>query len=130
MNTRAEQCLGSSEFADRSVHVTSEMAQALGRRIGQGPLGLSPNEFIGIEFRSVGREAVDAQAGMPPDEILNASAPVDGTAVPEQDHGSAQVPQEMAEEADHFQPRDVGAVESRIEAHSSAGGGDRKGGDG
>ncbi len=130
MNAGAKQRLGGSDFPDRTVHVSSENAEVPGRRIGQGPLGLSPNEFVGIEFRGIGREAMDAEAGMPPDEILNTSAPVDRAAVPEQDHGSPQVLQEMAEEAHHFQPRDVEAVEPRIEAHGSAGWGDRKGGDG
>jgi len=92
VNARAKQRLGGADFPDRSVHVSPEIAKAPWRRIGQGPLGLSRNEFVGIEFRSVGRETMDAEAGMPPDEILNASALVDGAAIPEQGHGSPQVP--------------------------------------
>lgn len=130
MDARAKQRLGGADFPDRSVHVSSEIAEVPGHRIGQGPLGLSPNEFVGIEFRSVGREAMDTETGMPLDKNLNASALVDGAAIPEQDHGSSQMLQEIAEEAHHFQPRNVGAVEPSIEAHSLAGWGDRKSRDG
>lgn len=130
MNAGPKQRLGGADFPDRSMHASSEITEVPGRRIGQGSLGLSPNEFVGIEFWSVGREPIDPETGMPLDESFDASAPVDGAAVPEQDHGSPQVLQEMAQEANHFKPRDVGAVEPRIEAHSSAGRGDRKGRDG
>lgn len=130
MNAGPKQRLGGADFPDRSTHASVEFPEASGRRVGQSPLGLGPNEFVGVEFRSVCRESVDTEPGMPLDKNFDTSASVDGTAVPEQDHGSPQVLQEMAQEANHFQPRDIGAMEPRIETHSSAGWRDRKGGDG
>jgi hypothetical protein len=130
MKARPKQRLGGADVPDCSIHVSVELPEASGRRVGQSPFGLGPNEFVGIEFRSVCRESVDAEPGMPPDKNPDTAVSVDGAAVPEQDHRSPQVLQEMAQETDHFQSGDVGTMEPRIEPHSSADGRDRKGGDG
>ncbi|MEI6217969.1 MAG: hypothetical protein WCP86_03645 [bacterium] len=44
--------------------------------------GLSPDEFIRVEFRGVSREAIDMEAGMCTKELFDCVSPVNRAVVP------------------------------------------------
>ena len=64
------------------------------------------------------------------DEVPDHFPLVNGTPIPEQDHLSAEMPQEMTEEVDDLDPGDVGGVELYIQPQAPIGRGDREAGDG
>ena len=130
MNTRPEQRLRAPDFPDRPMHSFPEVLEVLGSRVGQSPFGLGPDELIGVELWSVGRERVDVEARMPLDKDADEGTAMDRTAVPQQNDVTSQVSEQMPEEADDLQAGDVGRVKPRVEPHPMSGGRDRKAGDG
>lgn len=63
-------------------------------------------------------------------ELLDDDAPMDAAAIPDEHDRPAQVAQEVAQEPDDLQPRDVGGVETEVEPQFLARGRDGDGGDG
>lgn len=108
----------------------SEFDNILRRAIGQGTLGLGPNEFVRVEFRSIGWEELNIQSPLLAQEVLDDEALVDGASIPKQHHRSPQVPEQIAQEFHDLHARDVGAVETEIESKPPPTGRDGESGDG
>lgn len=108
----------------------SEFDDILGRAIGQGALGLGPDEFVRVEFWSIGWEELDIQPSLLAQEVLDDEALMDGASIPKQHHRSPQLPKQTPQEPNDLHPRDVGAMETEIESkppptgrHSDSGNG-------
>ena len=130
MNTRPEQRLRASDLPDRPMYSFSEVLKVLGSRVGQSPFGLGPDELIGVELWSVGRERIDVEARVPLDKEADEGAAMDRPAIPQQNDVTSQVTEQMPEEADDLQTRDVGSVKPRVESHPTPAGRDGEAGDG
>ncbi|MDP2926602.1 MAG: hypothetical protein Q8N65_00450 [bacterium] len=63
------------------------------------------------------------QAGFLPDKVFNFLVPVNFAAIPQEYDMASQMPQEQAEELQNFHVRDVGGVETDMEAQAFASGG-------
>ena len=98
----------------------SEMSEQLrlGIRptVGEGALGELPNAFIGVELRSVAREAVEVEPRIAALEGTDGPAAVDGSIVPDHDHGSAEMAEQVPEEGAHLRMLDVLGREQEVEA--------------
>ena len=115
MDARSEQGLGASDFLDCPMHPPSQVGDVPWSRIGQCPFGLSPDKLIRVEFRSIGRERIDVEARMPLDKDTDEGTAMDRAAIPQQDHVTSQVSEQVPEKADDLHARDIGSVKPRVE---------------
>jgi len=92
-------------------------------------LGLGPDKLVRIEFRGIGREAMDMKPLMLAKEIFDDDAPVDGAAIPKERHCSTQVAQEVAQEDDDLHAGDIVRVETKVKSETFLGRGYGEAGD-
>lgn len=93
------------------------MRRVIGHAIGHGSLEIVPDELIGVEFRGIAGEKVRLQTRVPAQELFDRTAFMNRTSIPEQDHGAAQVLEQLPEEPGRFRRFDVlVAIESGVEA--------------
>ena len=64
------------------------------------------------------------------DELLDDDTPMNGAAIPQQHNRSAQMAQQVTQEADDLHPRNIGTVETEVKSKPLARRGDGDGGDG
>lgn len=92
------------------------MRRIIRRAVGHGSLKIVPDELIRVKFRGIAREKVRVQARVPAQELFCRSSFVRRPSIPEQDHGAAQVFEQLPEEPGHFRRSDIlVAVESGVE---------------
>ena len=115
---------------DSAAEPTSKLDDVLWCTIGQRALGFGPHKLIGIELWGIGWKSMHMEPLVLANELLNDEAPVDGAAIPEQHNRSAQVPEEVTQEADDLHPRNIGAMETEVKSKPLARWGDGDGGDG
>lgn len=116
MNTGPEQFLGLPQPLERWVEKLLEVAQVYGDAVGKRSLEMGPNEFVRVEFRSIARKAMGMQARVRFEKLLHHGSLMRSAAIPEQDHGTAQMFEQLPEELDHFRGTDVFvAMESGVE---------------
>ena len=130
MNAGPKKPLRAPDAMDSAAEPTSKLNHVLGRTIGQRALGFGPHKLIGIELWGIGWKSMHVEPLVLTNELRHDDAPVDGAAIPEQHHRSAQVPEEVTQEADDLHPRNIGAVETEVKSKPLARWGDGDGGDG
>lgn len=81
---------------------------------------MCPNEFIRVEFRSIGWKPIDVEPLMPFDKGLHFSPPVNGATIPEEEDKAAKMLKHIPEKEPNLRPGDVGHVERDEQAHSLA----------
>ncbi|MDI6784431.1 MAG: hypothetical protein QME64_10105 [bacterium] len=95
------------------------MSRIFGCAVGQCLLETVPDEFIWVEFRSVSREPFSMQTWVSLKTVPDGGPLVNCAAVPEQNHLSAQVFEQMFKKAGDFLIADVfTGVESDIKSNS------------
>ena len=109
---------------------SSKLDNIFGRTVGQRALSFGPHKLIGIKLWGIGWKSIHIEPLVLANELLDDEAPVDGAAIPEQHHRSAQVPEEVTQEADDLHPRDVGDMEAKVKSKPLARWGDGDGGNG
>lgn len=95
----------------------TEFPDVLGAEVGQFvPLPVAPQILHGIEFRGVGRQALDVQpVGLGLEVGGDESAAVDGRAVPQQQDLAGQLPVQGLKELDHLRALDRTGVQPEVE---------------
>jgi len=83
-------------MAERLVERTRQFVEVVGASIGQRMVGLIPDALIRVEFRSVGREALQAEPRETTTEFADGFAFVGFAIVPYHDHTAAQMTQYVA----------------------------------
>jgi hypothetical protein len=79
---------------------------------------LGPNQFVGIEFRSVPWEEVNVDSWMVVQELFNDGGPVGSASVPHQYDGSPNMLQQVPKEQDDLLGPDVFVgMELEIQSH-------------
>src|SRR5262249_14617462 len=73
-----------------------------------------------IELRRIRREIVEAKARMGRQKGPNLSAPMNGSAIPEQIHGAAKVPEQMLQEGPNVEPREIARATPQVESQPAA----------
>jgi hypothetical protein len=70
------------------------LLDVFGDSVGQGAFHVVPDKFIGVEFRSIGREKMNMESRMLPKEVCDTLCSVRESTVPKKNH----VPSEMAKQ--------------------------------
>lgn len=83
----------SDASAHRIGEAIAELPEIIRRSIGKFVVSLGPHVFGGIEFRSVGGEAVHEKSGMTGEESPDFATAMDRPAIPKQVDGTTEVPQ-------------------------------------
>lgn len=130
MNAGPKKSLGVSDAMHCAAQAVAELDKIFGRTIGQGVFGLGPYKLVRVKFWGIGREPMHMEPAVVAKELLDDGAPVDGAAIPQEHHGCAQMPKEVAQKADDLHPRDVDGMEAKVKSKPLSRWGDRDGGDG
>jgi len=104
-----------SQLARNPSH---ELVLGLRSAVGQGTLGKLPDSFVRVEFRRVAGKPKEVE---PREGALQRSdrfSPVDRSVVPDQQHGSTQMTQQVTEEITHLRMLDVLGVEAEVQAQA------------
>ena len=112
------------------VECNGQFIEIIGASIGQCVVYLVPNAFIGVEFRRVGRESLEAKSREATTERADGFAFVGFAIVPDHDDLAAQMMKQMAQESANLGLLDVLTVELAIQPKTSPRGADRQRGNG
>ncbi len=108
-----------------------ELPEVARDTVGHGALEVVPDELVRVEFGGVAREAIRVEPRMRLEEVLHQRGPVLPAAVPEKDHGTTQMAEQLLKELDDLGRPDVFVpMESGIEGRTSPARRDADGGDG
>jgi hypothetical protein len=99
------------------------------RTVGQSPVGLVPHIFSRVEFRGIGWELFDLESWMVSDPLLDLAAAMDCSPIPQQDHGSPKVPEQVLKERSDIQSREIARAKLKVKGQPSSLGRDRQGAD-
>lgn len=103
------------------------MAYVSGDTVGKRLFEIRPDEFVRIEFWSIGWKQMDMQPWVFPEETPHRTCSVNLTSVPEQDHVATQVPKQDRKEGNHLILTDVLlGMEPGVEGQMPAFRGDRE----
>lgn len=125
----AEQSLGILDSSDRATQMNPQLIKRFVDTVGEVAFARRPDLLHRVEFRGVAWERIDIQPLLLTKKGFDIFPLVDLPPLPDQHHRSAQIPQQVLQEANDFRPGQVGAVETDVQAHSLAEGGDGKAGD-
>jgi hypothetical protein len=115
-----QELLGAVDPTERAPQVSLQLSDVFRCAIGQVMLELAPDELVGIQLGGIGREPVNVQPRVPAQEHLHVVTLVNRPAVPEQFHGPAEVPKEVAKKHDHLRFRDVVGMNVHVQAEAGA----------
>ena len=83
--------LGRFDVSKCAAKVTTHRGDVVGTAIGQTPLGVGPDGFVGVELRRVGRKVFEVQPRKPSADFPNPFSFVDAGVVPDHEDVSAEV---------------------------------------
>ena len=109
--------------------MSCEVALGIGSTVGQAALGLLPDAFVRVELGGVAREAVEMQPRMTGLQRTDGIAAVDRAVVPDHDHGTAKMSEQVAQEGADLRLPDVMSKELEVEAIASPARAHRNAGD-
>ena len=107
----------------------TEVLDVVGPTVREARLGEIPDSFVGVEFRGVRRKVLEMKAGHAAAERADGITPVNLAIIPEDDHGPAEVPQQVPQEVTHLRLLDVLRMETPEESQPPAPRTDRDSGD-
>jgi len=109
--------------------VAEEFPLGVGATVGERVLRELPDPLIGVEFGGVAREVVEMEPWIAGLKRADGFAPVDLGAVPDKDHGAAEMAQQVPQEGADLGMLDVLGREQEVEAVAATAGADREAGD-
>lgn len=109
--------------------MSAEVLNVVGPTVRQARLGEIPDAFIGVEFRGVRRKGLEVKPWHAAAERADGIATVNLAIVPEDDHWSAEVTQQVSQEVTHLCLLDVLGMEAPEESQPPAPRTDRDAGD-
>ena len=110
-------------------HGEGELEPIIRAAVGQPGLGEIPYLLVGIELGSVGREVLEAKSWNPTTQLMNRRQTVEAQTIPEHDHGTAEVAQQMREKRADLDLADVVVVPLVVEPEALTDRADRETGD-
>lgn len=96
----------------------SKIVAIVGAAVGELGLGEGPDPFVGIEFRSVGREVFEVESRNPAAHLAHGGSAVQEQSVPDHDHGAAEMAEQVAQEGAHFPLPEVVMVPLVVQAEA------------
>ena len=115
-------CAKPVDGTDDVVHQFVNVERAA---VGELAFGQRPDAFIGIELGSVSGKVLDVQARVPTQEPGQRCTVVGGGIIQQNDDGTAEVPQQLAQKPANFFLADVVEVEQIVQAQVLASRADR-----
>lgn len=125
----AKQSLGMLDSSERAAQMNPQLIQFFVSTVGQVAFAMRPDLLHRVEFRCVAWEWIDMQPLVLTQKGFDIFTRVDLPPIPDQNHLSSQMPQQVLQEANDFRPGHVVAVETDVKSHSFAEGGDGEAGD-
>ncbi len=108
--------LGSLDVSKRAAKVTTHHGEVVGATVGETPFGVGPDGFVGVELWGVGRKEFEMQPREPAADFPNPFSFVNAGVVPDDDDGTAEMAQQVAEESAHLAIADVVRVALEVQA--------------
>ena len=84
-----------------------ELLEVARDTVGHGAFEVVPDELVRVEFGCVPRKAIRVEPRMRLKEVLHQRAPVLAAAVPEEDHGTTEMAEQLLKELDDLGRPDV-----------------------
>jgi hypothetical protein len=104
--------------------IVEEFVPVIGATVCEVPLGLSPDAFVRIQGRCIGRQILQMQARMPDEDVLNELSFVSGGIIEQNNDGTPEVAEELPEEYGDFIMADVVEEEEIVQTQALASGTD------
>ncbi len=105
-----------SNGVDRTDDAVHQLVRVERAAVGEFAFGQRPNSFLGVEVGSVGGKVLDVQARVSAEESGERWAVVGGGVVEQDDDGTAEVAEQLAEKATHFFLSDIVEEKPIVEA--------------
>ena len=112
--------MGATQAAGRIGESVAQLAQIVGRSIGEAVVRLSPDVFGRIEFRGVRGEVVHMEPRMRSQEVADFTSAMNRAAIPKQIDRATQVVQEVTEESLDIEAGEIVRATPQVECHSPA----------
>lgn len=106
-----------------------QLGHVMGLPIRESSFGQLPDSFVGVEFRSVGREALQVESLRARAEFAHQFAAVGVAAVPQDEDMTRHLSEQLAEEVAGLKLADVLGVELKVQVEALTNGRDRDPGD-
>ena len=115
MQTGAELGWGAAYALEGFVEVNVELCEVVGSTVGEARLGQAPHAFVGVELGRIGRQRDQVQASEAAAHVTNGLSAMDRGVVPDDDHVTPEVAQQVTEEVTHRETVDCscGGSDSR-----------------
>ena len=113
---------GAADSLEREAKMPPELLQRVGASIGELVLRKPPDAFVGVELRRVAGEAKEMEPGEGTAHGTDRVSLVDRAAIPEQDDGSSEMAEQMAQEGADLGVLDVLRVEAVVQTETTAAG--------
>jgi len=108
--------LRSLDAAKRAAKVTTHRGDVVGTTVGETPLRVGPDGFVGVELRSIGRKVFEMQPREPATDLPNAFSFVNAGVVPDHEDVPAKVAQQVPKELADLVVPDVLGVTLKVQA--------------
>jgi len=95
VNAPAKFGLRLAQTAERSRERDGKLVEVIRSAVGEGVVRLAPDAFVGIEFRSIRREALQMEARVSAAEVADRVALVRLAVVPDDDEVATQMPEQV-----------------------------------
>ena len=118
--------LRSLDAAKRAAKVTTHRGDVVGTTVGETPLRVGPDGFVGVELRSIGRKVFEMQPREPATDLPNAFSFVNAGVVPDHNDVPAEVAQQVSEEFAHLVVPDVLRVALEVQSDAPTPGRNRE----
>jgi len=130
MNAPTELALRLTQASQGLGERDGEFIEVVRSAVGQVVVGLTPDAFVGVEFRGIGRETFQMKATVATTELSDRFALVRLAIVPHDDEVAAEVAEQVAQELAGLGLLDVLTMQLEIQADAPAVGTDGEGRDG
>lgn len=119
-DTRLQQLLRTAHPSQRTAQVGSQLLTGLMHTVRQVPFPMSPYLLHRVQFRCVARESVDMQSWLCSQKLLDLCASMNLAAIPNDKDMPLQMPQQVTQKTNHFQPADIVGMKPRIKPESAS----------
>ena len=121
----AQFCGRVANGVDRTDDAVHQLVHVERAAVGEVSFGQRPNSFVGVEVGSVGGKVLDVQVRVSAEEPGERGAVVGGGVVEQNDDGTTEVAEQLAEKSTHFFLSDIVEEEQIVEAQVLSLGTDR-----
>jgi len=121
----AQFCGRVANGVDRTDDAVHQLVHVERAAVGEVAFGQRPNSFVGVEVGSVSGKVLDVQAWVSAEEPGERGAVVGGGVIEQNDDGTAEVAEQLAEKSAHLFLSDIVEEEQIVEAQVLSLGTDR-----